>query len=153
MTKFLSYAALIAAGAVGVYFLTPPTTREKALALLYKITPVSVEEKIQNVVDPIIHTPQEQRKKLISRLKTGLSEIRAAVSGNADQPETRDKIFRTLEESQKLAEKIETINGDSNTISKITASVVENAGDLLGTPARNKETSGTNGPTIGTSCP
>src|SRR3989344_4090359 len=78
MLSILIKLFVVAVGVIIVVNFLPTDIKEKALALLSSIIPNAIEKKIQETIDPIIHTPVERREKLINKLENNISAIKKA---------------------------------------------------------------------------
>ena len=119
MLSILIKLFVIAVGVIIVVNFLPTSIKEKALALLSSIVPDTVEEKIKETVNPILHTPVERREKNIIKLKDSLAELKKSISEKkSGQLPSTEEIIQQIENTEKIVEKIENANEEQSPINQ-----------------------------------
>lgn len=135
MLRLVINIFVVTIGVVIVFTFLPASTKEKALALLSVLIPdfaeTAIQEKLEPIIDPIIHTPAERREKLITKLENNLSEIKNKISEQKKDAPAAEEILQQIEETEKIIEKIKDANEEQGAINKITTSIVKKATEIL----------------------
>ena len=140
MLSILIKLFVVAVGVIIVVNFLPTDIKEKALALLSSIIPNAIEEKIQETIDPIIHTPVERREKLINKLENNISAIKKSLQENKNiEPAITKEVIQQIEETEKILENIKDTNEEQSPINKVTTAVIKKAAEIIASEEKQTE--------------
>ena len=144
MLSILIKLFVVAVGVIIVVNFLPAEIKEKALALLSFIVPDTIENKVEEAIAPIIHTPAERRETLISTLEKNIAELKKSVVEKTRQPANNqlpatEEIIQQIEETEKIVKKIKDANEEQSPINKIATAVIKKATEILAPEEKKPE--------------